>query len=157
MTTTGEESFASIPTKFRKFLYAGPNTFLVCEPIPEGNKVNFEVVNVLYCDQVKYFLEKGVWPEEFLHFKSVKKIYDKIQNLKKEAEKAPSLFNDQDGDSDLCGFEKFDPTKQLYGCNMEFPESSDEETSEDDDSSSDTNSETEDSEDDSPDEESVCS
>ncbi|XP_035442875.2 probable RNA-binding protein EIF1AD [Spodoptera frugiperda] len=62
---SGEEFLVSMPTKFRKNIWVRRGSFIVVEPIPEGDKVKAEIVKVLNKDSIKYYKEQNVWPKEF--------------------------------------------------------------------------------------------
>ena len=40
----GERSLASLPQKFRNTIWVKRNTYVICEPIFEGEKVKYEIV-----------------------------------------------------------------------------------------------------------------
>ena len=69
---SGEEVLVSMPKKFRVNVYVKRGNFVVLEPILEGVKVRFEVVNILYPEQIQYIQEHGVWPIEFKSEERVK-------------------------------------------------------------------------------------
>ena len=62
---TNEEVLVSMPKKFRVNVYVKRGSFVVLEPILEGVKVRFEVVNILYPEQIQYIQEHEMWPIEF--------------------------------------------------------------------------------------------
>lgn len=64
-TPEGEEFIVSMPPKFRRHVYVKRGSFVVTEPIVEGKKVKAEIVRILQRPQIKYFNEKGAWPEVF--------------------------------------------------------------------------------------------
>lgn len=65
ITPTGEEYLVSMPTKFRNNIWVGRGSYIVVEPIPEGDKVKAEVVKIMNKNSIKYYKEKNVWPKEF--------------------------------------------------------------------------------------------
>lgn len=62
---SGEEVLVSMPKKFRVNVYVKRGNFVILEPILEGVKVRFEVVNILYQEQIQFIQDHGMWPEEF--------------------------------------------------------------------------------------------
>jgi len=77
-TPTGERYIASMPNKFRKYVYIRRNrSYVVTEPIPEGKKVRGEIVRILLEDQIKYFKENNAWPERFDTRSNMDKLYEK--------------------------------------------------------------------------------
>ena len=69
---SSEEVLVSMPRKFRVNVYVKRGNFVVLEPILEGVKVRFEVVNILYPEQIQYIQEHGAWPPEFKSEEKVK-------------------------------------------------------------------------------------
>ncbi|CAH0664160.1 unnamed protein product [Spodoptera exigua] len=65
ITPMGEEYLVSMPTKFRKNIWVKRGTYIVVEPIPEGDKVKAEIVKVMNKNSIKYYKENNVWPKEF--------------------------------------------------------------------------------------------
>ncbi|KAF9408229.1 hypothetical protein HW555_012017, partial [Spodoptera exigua] len=65
ITPTGEEYLVSMPTKFRKNIWVKRGTYIVVEPIPEGDKVKAEIVKVMNKNSIKYYKENNVWPKQF--------------------------------------------------------------------------------------------
>jgi len=61
----GNRFLVSMPNKFRKNVWIKRGDFVIIEPIKEGNKVQGEIVYVLYTKQIKYHKEEGYWPEAF--------------------------------------------------------------------------------------------
>jgi len=55
----------SMPTKFRKNVWIKRGDFVIVEPIKEGDKVQAEIVCILYPKQIKYLKHEKLWPEEF--------------------------------------------------------------------------------------------
>ena len=55
----------SLPKRFRKNIFIVPQSYVVIEPIAEGNKLRGEIVRVLADKQIKHFASVGVWPELF--------------------------------------------------------------------------------------------
>ena len=82
---TGEEVLVSMPKKFRVNVYVKRGNFVILEPILEGVKVRFEVVNILYPEQIQFIRDHGMWPEEF----------------KLEEQVKPKLGYDKSGYSDV--------------------------------------------------------
>ncbi|KAI6654982.1 RNA-binding protein EIF1AD-like [Oopsacas minuta] len=69
---SNEEVLVSMPKKFRVNVYVKRGNFVILEPILEGVKVRFEVVNILYPEQIQYIQEYGAWPVEFKQEEPVK-------------------------------------------------------------------------------------
>mmetsp|Transcript_3392 Transcript_3392/g.5795 ORF Transcript_3392/g.5795 Transcript_3392/m.5795 type:complete len:172 (+) Transcript_3392:271-786(+) len=62
----GVVTLCRMPQKFNKMLWVKKGTFVVVKLGDFEDKVNGEVVQVLYADHVKQFKkERGVWPPEF--------------------------------------------------------------------------------------------
>lgn len=55
----------SMPNKFRKNVWIKRGNFVVIEPVKEGNKVQAEIVYILYPKQIKYLQTESLWPQEF--------------------------------------------------------------------------------------------
>jgi len=86
----GKTFLASMPTKFRKNLWIKRGDFVVISPIKEGNKVQAEIVYVLYQKQIKYLQEQNLWPAQFLE-------KEEISDGKENGE---DLCNDSDEDEE---------------------------------------------------------
>ena len=61
----GRVYLASMPPKVRRNIWVRRGTFLLLEPIAEGDKVRAEVVRVLSRDHVAELRRIGAWPERF--------------------------------------------------------------------------------------------
>jgi probable RNA-binding protein EIF1AD len=61
----GLQFLASMPTKFRKNVWIKRGNFVVVEPIEEGNKVQAEIIHILFPRQIKYLKERNHWPPQF--------------------------------------------------------------------------------------------
>lgn len=64
-TPTGEQFLASMPTKFRNFVWIKRGDFVMVERIEEGVKVKGEICNILRKQQIEYILQQGLWPPQF--------------------------------------------------------------------------------------------
>ena len=75
LTAGGETSLAMLPTKFRKLIWVKRGDFVMCTGTDgsadletrdgKGGKVNFMVTHILYEQQKKHLVSKGMWPEVF--------------------------------------------------------------------------------------------
>ncbi|CAL1278661.1 unnamed protein product [Larinioides sclopetarius] len=65
VTPEGDKFLASMPTKFRKYVWIKRGDFVVVDPILEGVKVKGEIAIILRKDQIKHYKEEGVWPKPF--------------------------------------------------------------------------------------------
>ncbi|XP_055950623.1 probable RNA-binding protein EIF1AD [Argiope bruennichi] len=65
ITPEGDQFLASMPTKFRKYVWIKRGDFVVVDPILEGVKVKGEIAIILRKDQIKHYKEQGVWPKAF--------------------------------------------------------------------------------------------
>lgn len=61
----GDVYLASMPPKFRRNIWVRRGTFLLLEPIAEGDKVRAEVLRVLSREHVAELRRAGAWPERF--------------------------------------------------------------------------------------------
>ncbi|CAG5089779.1 Oidioi.mRNA.OKI2018_I69.PAR.g12346.t1.cds [Oikopleura dioica] len=61
----GERSLASLPQKFRNTIWVKRNTYVICEPIFEGEKVKYEIVRVLQPDNIKQLKKMKQFPLQF--------------------------------------------------------------------------------------------
>ncbi|XP_037085163.1 probable RNA-binding protein EIF1AD [Pollicipes pollicipes] len=61
----GHVYLASMPPKFRRNIWVRRGTFLLLEPIAEGDKVRAEVAHVLSREHVTELRHAGVWPARF--------------------------------------------------------------------------------------------
>eukprot|EP00794_Sanderia_malayensis_P020045 gene20045-22012_t len=64
-SSDGKRFLVSMPTKFRKNLWIKRGDFVIISPIKEGNKVQAEIVYVLYNKQIKYLEQQNLWPKSF--------------------------------------------------------------------------------------------
>ncbi|EFA02783.1 probable RNA-binding protein EIF1AD [Tribolium castaneum] len=55
----------SMPTKFRKNIWVKRGSYVLVEPITEGDKVKAEIVRILTNEHIKCLKEDNVWPPEF--------------------------------------------------------------------------------------------
>merc|ERR1712150_279122 len=53
------------PQKFRNTIWVKRNTYVICEPIFEGEKVKYEIVRVLQPDNIKQLKKVKQFPLEF--------------------------------------------------------------------------------------------
>ncbi|XP_015906954.1 probable RNA-binding protein EIF1AD [Parasteatoda tepidariorum] len=65
LTPKGDTFLVSMPNKFRKHVWIKRGDFVIIEPIVEGDKVKGEIMRVLLKDQILYFQQQSVWPEQF--------------------------------------------------------------------------------------------
>ncbi|KAF0287634.1 putative RNA-binding protein EIF1AD [Amphibalanus amphitrite] len=79
----GEVYLVSMPNKFRRNIWVRRGTFLILEPIAEGDKVRAEVVRVLSREHVTELRSAGAWPERFDEVGSTAadEAADELQNL----------------------------------------------------------------------------
>ncbi|XP_064602835.1 probable RNA-binding protein EIF1AD [Liolophura sinensis] len=63
--SSGDKFLVSMPTKFRKNIWIKRGSFVIVDPIEEGDKVKGEITAILYKEQIKYLKEEGKWPKEF--------------------------------------------------------------------------------------------
>lgn len=62
----GSENFlVSMPNKFRKNVWIKRGSFLLVEPIQEGDKVKAEIIRILTNEHQKEFIKEGIWPIAF--------------------------------------------------------------------------------------------
>ena len=61
----GEIYLVSMPPKFRRNIWVRRGTFLLLEPIAEGDKVRAEVIRVLSREHVSELRRAGAWPARF--------------------------------------------------------------------------------------------
>ncbi|XP_050355778.1 probable RNA-binding protein EIF1AD [Nymphalis io] len=64
-TPSGEEFLVSMPTKFRKNIWVKRGSYILVEPITEGDKVKAEIVKIMKKDSIKYYKENNLWPKAF--------------------------------------------------------------------------------------------
>jgi len=62
---SGKSYLVSMPTKFRKSVWIKRGDFVIVEPIEEGDKVQAEIVAILYRDQIRYIKRENLWPVGF--------------------------------------------------------------------------------------------
>ncbi|GFU08265.1 probable RNA-binding protein EIF1AD, partial [Nephila pilipes] len=86
VTPTEETFLASMPTKFRNYLWIRRGDFVVVDPIKEGGKVKGEIVQILLKEQIKYFIDQGVWPD------SKEFSVPRIQKSENESSDSSELF-----------------------------------------------------------------
>ncbi|XP_022835335.1 probable RNA-binding protein EIF1AD [Spodoptera litura] len=65
ITPTGEEYLVSMPTKLRRTTWVRRGSYIVVEPIPNGNKVKAEIVKIMNKISIQCYKENNVWPKEF--------------------------------------------------------------------------------------------
>lgn len=65
LTPNGERFLASMPTKFRNFVWIKRGDFVMVEQIKEGLKVKGEICNILRKQQIEYIQQQGLWPAQF--------------------------------------------------------------------------------------------
>lgn len=127
----------TMPTKFRKTVWIKRGDYVVIEPIQEGNKVQAEIVYVLYQKQIKYIKQEGLWPDEFF---SEDHMQHKTASSKPIETSTPTEAN-SDSDSDFSDNELFkNPNHQHYY----LPHNDTDDSDEDDSDSSDDDDEEED-------------
>jgi len=61
----GKSYLVSMPTKFRKNVWIKRGDFVIVEPIEEGDKVQAEIIVILYRDQIRYIKRENLWPSAF--------------------------------------------------------------------------------------------
>lgn len=61
----GKSFLVSMPTKFRKSVWIKRGNFVIVEPIEEGDKVQAEIIVILYRDQIRYIKRENQWPAAF--------------------------------------------------------------------------------------------
>jgi len=61
----GKSFLVSMPTKFRKSVWIKRGDFVIVEPIEEGDKVQAEIIVILYRDQIRYIKRENMWPTGF--------------------------------------------------------------------------------------------
>lgn len=61
----GTTFLASMPSKFRNTVWIKNGSFVVIEPIEEGNKVKGEIVKILLKHHIKQMKKDGNWIPEF--------------------------------------------------------------------------------------------
>lgn len=61
----GTTFLASMPSKFRNTVWIKNGSFVVIEPIEEGNKVKGEIVKILLKHHIKQMKKDGKWIQEF--------------------------------------------------------------------------------------------
>lgn len=61
----GKSYLVSMPTKFRKSVWIKRGDFVIVEPIEEGDKVQAEIITILYRDQIRYIKRESLWPAGF--------------------------------------------------------------------------------------------
>jgi len=61
----GKSYLVSMPTKFRKNVWIKRGDFVIVEPIEEGDKVQAEIIVILYRDQIRYIKKENLWPTAF--------------------------------------------------------------------------------------------
>ncbi|XP_076464008.1 putative RNA-binding protein EIF1AD [Babylonia areolata] len=122
----------SMPCKFRKNIWVKRGSFIIIDPIEEGNKVKGEIANILLQAQIQYIQEQGLWPETFGQREA------KSTNYIDEDMMPPSDSDDEDLASRVWNANK---GSQLYE-----DQSSDEEESEEEDEVDDDNEEEEEEE-----------
>jgi len=64
--SNGDLFLVSMPTKFRRNVWVKRGDFVIVDPIKEGNKVQGEIVYILYTKQIKYLKDEDLWPKGFL-------------------------------------------------------------------------------------------
>jgi len=65
VNANGKSFLVSMPTKFRKSVWIKRGDFVIVEPIEEGDKVQAEIIVILYRDQVRYIKGENMWPSAF--------------------------------------------------------------------------------------------
>lgn len=60
-----ENYLVTMPNKFRKNVWIKRGSFLLVEPIQEGEKVKAEITRILTDDHQREFSKEGVWPKKF--------------------------------------------------------------------------------------------
>jgi len=65
LDANGKSYLVSMPTKFRKSVWIKRGDFVIVEPIEEGDKVQAEIVAILYRDQIRYIKRENLWPAGF--------------------------------------------------------------------------------------------
>ncbi|GFQ65687.1 probable RNA-binding protein EIF1AD, partial [Trichonephila clavata] len=63
VTPEGEKFLASMPTKFRNYLWIRRGAFVLTDPIKEGVKVKGEIIQILLKEQIQHFVDEGIWPD----------------------------------------------------------------------------------------------
>ncbi|KAJ3396160.1 putative RNA-binding protein eif1ad [Lobulomyces angularis] len=65
-TENDTESLTSLPTKYNKLLWVKKNNYLIIEPNTEKtNKIDSEIVHVLFREQIKHIKKCNKWPIVF--------------------------------------------------------------------------------------------
>ncbi|XP_042885182.1 probable RNA-binding protein EIF1AD [Penaeus japonicus] len=124
VTADCKELIASMPTKFRKHVWVKRGDYVVTEPIPEGNKVQAEIVRILMKENIEYLIQKGVWPSGFSEQED--KATGRSKDLEKELSDVES-DNSEDNNYDTDFLMKNPNRPIVY---IEETESSEAETSE---------------------------
>uniref|UniRef100_A0AC35TKJ2 Probable RNA-binding protein EIF1AD n=1 Tax=Rhabditophanes sp. KR3021 TaxID=114890 RepID=A0AC35TKJ2_9BILA len=60
-----DKYLVSMPSKFRKCIWAKRGQFVIISPIKEGDRVRAEVDHILDEENVLYIREHKLWPEKF--------------------------------------------------------------------------------------------
>ncbi|GFU78401.1 probable RNA-binding protein EIF1AD [Trichonephila clavipes] len=63
VTPEGEKFLASMPTKFRNYLWVGRGCFVVVDPIEEGGRVKGEIIQLLLKEQIQHLMDEDAWPD----------------------------------------------------------------------------------------------
>jgi probable RNA-binding protein EIF1AD len=62
---SSENFLVTMPNKFRQNIWIKRGSFVLVEPIPEGDKVKAEIIRILTDEHLKEFNKAGVWPKKF--------------------------------------------------------------------------------------------
>lgn len=89
---SGKSFLVSMPTKFRKSVWIKRGDFVIVEPIEEGDKVQAEIIAILYRDQIRYIKRENMWPAAF--------------DLNDNVDKSPSPFPNASPASDDLASER---------------------------------------------------
>uniref|UniRef100_A0A7G3AX00 Probable RNA-binding protein EIF1AD n=1 Tax=Lutzomyia longipalpis TaxID=7200 RepID=A0A7G3AX00_LUTLO len=60
-----ETFLVSLPTKFRRNMWVQRGSYVLVEPIDEGNKVKAEIVKILMPEHIEEYTKANIWPEKF--------------------------------------------------------------------------------------------
>jgi probable RNA-binding protein EIF1AD len=58
------EYLVSLPPKFQKTVWIKNHSFVIIEPFTNPNKVEGEIIYILFKDDIKNLKQKGIWPFE---------------------------------------------------------------------------------------------
>ena len=66
-----------MPRKFRNRFFVHIDSYVITEHIPEGKKVNGEIIRILLANQIKYFKSQNIWPQNFDTRSNTDKMWEK--------------------------------------------------------------------------------